>query len=576
MGPLATLFRRDSPTKQQQQQQQHSTLDVPLPTRAAPAPTTLGHERRFGPRLPRDLAAPTWSSLTDATRPAEPTSDPSRSGSTLPSSARLPTRATAPPQRDTLAQRVEALSLHRQDDQTLSPGASPAGVPFAPPAAALATSHSRPLVPFDAAVRAHRVASDASSWTTPPVLPMPCSPYERVVASTSAPRPPAVPPRPRPRVPTSSSSPATFARPAASRQPLGPSPPVPTPPPPRRALPHSNSAPGLFHPCVKPTSSPSLSAKPLSSLDENKLASPGGIGHSPASPSTAPSVMSPSRKKTRRASEPVSSLRSSPAAQRRAESAGSRQCDGITASSKRCTRMVSIAKWAARSPNDCESADTAGPVYCRQHAKLALVETGCFVKLGRAHEERWITFDDWIDPELPIETQALLRHYMSKPLSPHDQEGYIYVHELVPRSSNASAPAREPAALEPTAHIKLGRTLKPVARLSQWRATCPSREPIVRFVFPRAAPTCHGTSMHFAACGTRNHHRWERLCLVELAGRAIAPAEPDEKCADCGARHVECFRVNRRAVADPGGSGQSWDIVRVVEKWERWCRDVLG
>ncbi|GAA5885917.1 hypothetical protein JCM3774_003775 [Rhodotorula dairenensis] len=125
-------------------------------------------------------------------------------------------------------------------------------------------------------------------------------------------------------------------------------------------------------------------------------------------------------------------------------------------------------------------------------------------------------------------------------------------------------------------HIKLGRTLKPVARLSQWRATCPSREPIVRCVFPRAAPTCHGTSMHFAARGTRNHHRWERLCLVELAGRAIAPAEPDEKCADCSARHVECFRVDRRAVADPGGSGQSWDIVRVVEKWERWCRDVLG
>lgn len=173
---------------------------------------------------------------------------------------------------------------------------------------------------------------------------------------------------------------------------------------------------------------------------------------------------------------------------------------------------------------------------------------------------------------------------------------YIYVHELVPRGgrdfgaypvggfspdllvsrsfprlkiSALTPPTARSAPLDSTAHIKLGRTLKPVARLSQWRANCPSREPIVRFVFPRA--TQHGP-MHFAARGTWNHHRWERLCLVELAGRAIPAA--DEKCADCGARHVECFRVDRRAVSEVGGG--AWDVVQVVEKWERWCRDVLG
>lgn len=95
---------------------------------------------------------------------------------------------------------------------------------------------------------------------------------------------------------------------------------------------------------------------------------------------------------------------------------------------------------------DGADTDTAGLIYCRQHAKLALVETGCFVTvrpLDAGGRERWITFSgkslapphtlrgrrlipartDWIDPDLPIETQALLRHYMSKPLSPHDQEG---------------------------------------------------------------------------------------------------------------------------------------------------------
>lgn len=173
---------------------------------------------------------------------------------------------------------------------------------------------------------------------------------------------------------------------------------------------------------------------------------------------------------------------------------------------------------------------------------------------------------------------------------------YIYVHELVPRGdrgfcafsvkglsrghlfsrltpSLTSSTAR-PAPLDSTAHIKLGRTVKPVARLSQWRANCPSREPIVRFVFPRPAgsSTRVGSSMHFAAQGTKNHHRWERLCLIELAGRAIPMA--DEKCADCGARHVECFRIDRSAVSEVGGG--SWDVLQVVEKWERWCRDVLG
>lgn len=178
---------------------------------------------------------------------------------------------------------------------------------------------------------------------------------------------------------------------------------------------------------------------------------------------------------------------------------------------------------------------------------------------------------------------------------------YIYVHELVPRgdrgfcafpadsfspdllvlrsfprltiSTFGTSTARS-APLNSTAHIKLGRTVKPVARLSQWRANCPSREPIVRFVFPRPAgsPTRVGSSMHFSAQGTKNHHRWERLCLIELAGRAIPMA--DEKCADCGARHVECFRIDRSAVSEVGGG--RWDVVQVVEKWERWCRDVLG
>lgn len=88
--------------------------------------------------------------------------------------------------------------------------------------------------------------------------------------------------------------------------------------------------------------------------------------------------------------------------------------------------------------------------------------------------------------------------------------------------------------------------------------------------------------MRFAERGTRNHHRWERLCLVELAGRtgAAKAGGAKERCADCGKKHVECFWVERGAVSGGAGAGEAgeveWSVREVVERWERWCRDVLG
>ncbi|TKA53400.1 hypothetical protein B0A53_04386, partial [Rhodotorula sp. CCFEE 5036] len=238
-------------------------------------------------------------------------------------------------------------------------------------------------------------------------------------------------------------------------------------PPPQTRPPQQGSLPYTFS---SSKSSPAAQPRPLSP-DENELPPPHTI---------AP----------RRASEPVrssnspASARSSPASSRRG-AGQSRQCDGITALSKRCTRMVSLAAWAIPAGgvdlaglDELAGEGAGGPVYCKQHAKLALVDSGCFVTVRSgdgASQERWISFSHWIDADLPIETQALLRHYMAKPVSRHDQEGYIYVHELVPRGDRGFSRS---APLNSTAHIKLGRTVKPVARLSQWRANCPSREPI--------------------------------------------------------------------------------------------------
>lgn len=88
-------------------------------------------------------------------------------------------------------------------------------------------------------------------------------------------------------------------------------------------------------------------------------------------------------------------------------------------------------------------------------------------------------------------------------------------------------------------------------------------------------------ALRFAERGCRHHHRWERLILIEVAGRAAMEAEetgspggesPSEKgkgkkCADCDRVHVELFEVGARAY-------EEW-VREVVERWMRWCGDVL-
>lgn len=106
-----------------------------------------------------------------------------------------------------------------------------------------------------------------------------------------------------------------------------------------------------------------------------------------------------------------------------------------------------------------------------------------------------------------------------------------------------------------------------------------------------------GNRVGFAEKGTRNHFRWERLCLIEIAGRikvlyddndedrddeGIRVGENGDKCRDCGKKHLECFRVGRDAFVEMdsmggagGGGGGGW-VVEIVERWERWSRDVVG
>lgn len=222
---------------------------------------------------------------------------------------------------------------------------------------------------------------------------------------------------------------------------------------------------------------------------------------------------------------------------------------------------------------------------------------------------------DWIDAALPTLTKIHLRLELAKEPSATDptQMGYIYVHEMAPSSGPSSSG---------TTYIKLGRSVKPVSRLSQWTAQCPSRTPVVRGFFPQPSEGAQRGrpdesylrgAQTVAAEGGPFHIRWERLCLLELAGweeieryeRRTKPSsfvddegsgssssdddidvdsddEPaprrkkggvrrgraNRKCRDCGTTHVELFEF----------SAGAYDrrVKEVVLRWERWCREVLA
>jgi hypothetical protein len=144
----------------------------------------------------------------------------------------------------------------------------------------------------------------------------------------------------------------------------------------------------------------------------------------------------------------------------------------------------------------------------------------------------------------------------------------------------------------PTTQLKIGRSVQPVARLSQWRRSCPSRTPIVRGLFPAPTQAGGGATLGGALAVNPNagpfHHRWERLVLIEAAGRAklVNPGATGQKgkCTDCGKTHCELFEVHRclcctalalRSLSHSHrGAYEAW-VIECITRWQRWCETIL-
>lgn len=81
-------------------------------------------------------------------------------------------------------------------------------------------------------------------------------------------------------------------------------------------------------------------------------------------------------------------------------------------------------------------------------------------------------------------------------------------------------------------------------------------------------------TLSIAEAGAPYHHRWERLCLIELAGVAALQAERrsdaeqvKQRCPDCKRIHAELFLVDK-------GTYER-EVLDIVTRWQRFVESVL-
>jgi T5orf172 domain len=207
----------------------------------------------------------------------------------------------------------------------------------------------------------------------------------------------------------------------------------------------------------------------------------------------------------------------------------------------------------------------------------------------------------------PQTTSSLLAE-LSRPISLHDEAGYIYIFWLTPESQ-ASKPDDETASslldddndldTSPARHQRISHALqryasvhKPIAsaqdtttillkigraanvhrRLSQWTKQCGQNITLIRY-YPYS-PSASNSSSHASPSKPNSNsrvpgrkvphvHRVERLIHLELAAKR---AQKDV-CEQCGREHREWFEVEASKTGLRG-------VDEVVRRWVRWAEGV--
>ncbi|KAI5200771.1 DUF1766-domain-containing protein [Aureobasidium subglaciale] len=206
----------------------------------------------------------------------------------------------------------------------------------------------------------------------------------------------------------------------------------------------------------------------------------------------------------------------------------------------------------------------------------------------------------FIPGHLPPQTTSLLLTELSKPISPHDEAGYIYIFWLTETDSSTpsndtaasllsapkhSAQARRPsdvmnaysankgaATATRTIKLKIGRANNVHRRMNEWNRQCGYNLSLVRFYpyissssSPSPSPSPKGSAQGDRhSSGQQVHkvphaHRVERLVHLELGNKRIK-----RDCGACGREHKEWFEIEATAEGVAA-------VDEVVRRWVRWA-----
>lgn len=203
-----------------------------------------------------------------------------------------------------------------------------------------------------------------------------------------------------------------------------------------------------------------------------------------------------------------------------------------------------------------------------------------------------------IPTTLSPQTTSLLLAELAKPVSTHDEEGFIYMFWLtdaathIPEPQAALSLLSEAAVATPNGRgksdilqsyaqsprgktagatkqpasilLKIGRASNVQRRMNQWTAQCGYNLSLVRF-YPyvpttTAQPGTPPRSPAVAPQKVPNAHKVERLIHLELAGQRVK-----RNCESCGKEHREWFEVE----SSREGLRKTDEIIR---RWVSWSQ----
>lgn len=211
--------------------------------------------------------------------------------------------------------------------------------------------------------------------------------------------------------------------------------------------------------------------------------------------------------------------------------------------------------------------------------------------------------DEWlslISPTLSQRTTSQLLAELAKPLSAHDEAGYIYIFwltddQLQPSSDDAASllddprtrrsnndrsaqllrtySRRQAKSVRKTIMLKIGRASNVHRRMNEWTRQCGYNLSLVRWYpyvsssntpSPTTSPTRLSPPSPSLVRKVSHAHRVERLIHLELQDQRVK-----RDCGQCGKEHREWFEVE---ATERGVRA----VDEVVRKWVGWAERNLG